>query len=259
MHEYIKKLAASLCLLEEFIKDIEFKSEIKKLTMSLINFNADISKRHELRKVLIQVVDVLDILKIAKKVSAMNANIILEATVKIIEELDKSIEQEESLLLPRFSLLEISQAMMRERVKNELRESVQKTNLDLENMIFNFTKIPEKSAEEKQEKLDIVDKVENKKDIVKDLTKDLLKEEKIPVKSEPMVYTIFGEAEQNLINERRAQIMAILKNGGGSIASVSKLLPGLNPKTLQRDLIELMRERKVIMLGKKRWAKYYLK
>lgn len=308
MHEYIKKLAASLCLLSNHLKEDEYKVEIKKVSMSLISFNNSISIGHEnfqfqnLRNCLIHVIDLLDILKISNSISSMNADIILQATVKIVEELDKDILHKSSFLLPKFSLTEMSQNILRDRAKNNLQESHLKYSNNLNNEIFNFTKVPVLSfgvSGEQQVHINSLEKemsgvlknnsIQNDKEdslnkfdwangnsqnsnskpnkqikgVGKDeqkidkLDKDELKENANKV--EPIVYTVFGEMEENLINERRTQILAILKNGGGSIASISKLMPGLNSKTLQRDLIELMRERKVIMLGKKRWSKYYLR
>jgi hypothetical protein len=61
------------------------------------------------------------------------------------------------------------------------------------------------------------------------------------------------------IRNRRNRILNSLIAGGGSIKEICDKLSDLNEKTVQRDLLELMKAKKVIMLGKKRWAKYYLK
>ena len=60
-------------------------------------------------------------------------------------------------------------------------------------------------------------------------------------------------------DERRDRILKSLINGGGSIKEIASKLKDIGEKTIQRDLLELMRDKKVIMLGKKRWSKYYLK
>ena len=142
MHEYIKKMSASLCLLESHIHGNVFKEVIVTLSVSLIKNNRE-DKYLDLRKDLVKVVDVLDILKIAGKVSLMNAEIILNAAVKIIEELDKEIFHKQSFILPKFSLNEMSQNILRERARENSQNNFLKNDDEDLKDVFEFTKVPE--------------------------------------------------------------------------------------------------------------------
>jgi hypothetical protein len=283
MHEYIKKLSFSLCLIEQIVKDPQFKNSFKQLEMSLIGVASDFlvvtnevvsgERNLFLRKILVQVVDMLDLAKVGKVVSVMNAEVIISAALRLIEEVDLKLQKQSSYLLPRFSLSEMSDKLLRDRARDEEQSKFLSGKFEKrENEYFNFTKIPElKLSEPEPHKLDDLqdsgvqkNSEENKIDDSKKVA-DKNEEPRFDWASgngksaEPMVYTFFG-SEDKIIEDRKSKLLEILKVGGGvAIGEVAKQFPGLNVKTLQRDLLDLMREKKVIMLGKKRWAKYYLK
>lgn len=265
MHEYIKKLSYSLCLIEQIIKDIKFKENIKDLEMSLIGRASDFlefsgenisgSKLWDLRKILIQVVDLFDLAKVGNVVSVMNAEIIISASLRILEEVDEKLQKNNSFLLPKFSLSEIPDQLLRDKVREEQQNKfLNKSFAKSENEVFSFTKIPEL-------KLSVSENISTDKKIKGEVKNNEPEFDwgNGQGKAEPMVYTFFG-SEDKIIEDRKNKLLEILKAGGGSaIGDITKHFPGLNVKTLQRDLLDLMREKKVIMLGKKRWAKYYLK
>lgn len=255
MREYIKKLSYSLCLLEQVIKDIKFKEGIKDLSMSLIKV-ASCPKLQDLRILLVQTIDFLDLAKLAGVVSVMNAEVIISATLKLIEEIDTKTHHQNSYLLPKLSLSEMSDKLLRDRVRDEeqnkfLNEKFSASETD----IFKMTRIPEFFATSPADKE--VQKTEAQEKVV---------DEKAEPKfswgngsQQPLVYTFFG-SEDKIIEDRKVKLLEILKTGGGvAIGDIAKQFPGLNSKTLQRDLLDLIREKKVIMMGKKRWVKYYLK
>lgn len=59
--------------------------------------------------------------------------------------------------------------------------------------------------------------------------------------------------------DRKQIILAALSRQASGLKELRELIPNTNDKTLQRDLNDLIRDRKIIRLGEKRWAKYYLK
>lgn len=282
MHEYIKKLSFSLCLIEQILKDTQFKENFKKLEMSLIDMASEflmvsektiaIDKKMSLRKILVQVVDLLDLAKVGKVVSVMNAEVIISAALRLIEEVDTQIHQSNSYALPRFSLSEMSDKLLRDRVREDEQNKFLDSKFNKDGgSVFNSTKIPELSLSEPglDRSDDLQDSVVQKNGEERKMSDSKKVEDKNEEpkfdwangngKGEPIVYTFFG-SEDKIIEDRKNKLLDILKVGGGvAIGEVTKHFPGLNVKTLQRDLLDLMREKKVIMLGKKRWAKYYLK
>jgi hypothetical protein len=58
---------------------------------------------------------------------------------------------------------------------------------------------------------------------------------------------------------RRAKILSQLSLGACGLKELRVLFSDVNDKTLQRDLLDLIKDKKVIRMGEKRWAKYYLK
>lgn len=59
--------------------------------------------------------------------------------------------------------------------------------------------------------------------------------------------------------DRKQIILAALSRQASGLKELRELIPNANDKTLQRDLNDLIRDRKIIRLGEKRWAKYYIK
>jgi hypothetical protein len=214
--------------------------------------------------------------KSMKVVTEMNAEIIIASCLRLIEGVDAKIHHSNSYILPKFSLSEMSDKLLRDRVRDKEQNKYFKQNLNTEDDVFKMTKIPtfESSIEQglQYEGRGFKDFLSQSADLGLKSQKEKKEEMEVPkfdwgngnykpqiTDNKPLVYTFFG-SEERIIEERKVKLMDILKTGGGmSIGDIAKVFPGLNSKTLQRDLLELMRERKVIMLGKKRWSKYYLK
>ncbi len=64
---------------------------------------------------------------------------------------------------------------------------------------------------------------------------------------------------QTIQEIRRQKIMNILKNRASNLTEIKSYFENITPKTLQRDISDLVKEKKIIRLGDRRWAKYYLK
>jgi hypothetical protein len=61
------------------------------------------------------------------------------------------------------------------------------------------------------------------------------------------------------LRSRRFKILSQLSLGACGLKELRVLFSDVNDKTLQRDLLDLIRDKKVVRMGEKRWAKYYLK
>jgi hypothetical protein len=269
MQEYLKGLSVTLCLLSEKITDTKFSEIYKKQGISILeNSNVflgaslNLTELIKLREDLIKTINFLDLGKILNKVTPMNAKVITSSILEFLKTLDKKILSLNSLSYSLFDLKKIDQNLFRNNARNEVSLG-SKTKI-------NFTQVPELLDQTESEIFDF-EKQENSENIPEEISQtkndsNKIVEQKISEVSPlsqptsiPLVYTTFGDSEQKHIEERRTKIMNILKQGGGSIRDLSRNFPGMNEKTIQRDLNELMREKRVIMLGKKRWAKYYLK
>jgi hypothetical protein len=62
------------------------------------------------------------------------------------------------------------------------------------------------------------------------------------------------ENKQELL-QRKNSVLIALSNGGGSLGDIASKMKGVKEKTIQRDLLTLMREKKVVMMGKKTLGK----
>jgi hypothetical protein len=164
--------------------------------------------------------------------------------------------------MPLYHLNQLDDVMARKSAKE---------NLMNKNFDFSFTSIPtvttkiivEDKKEDKKSETDL--ELEKEVEVIERKVKDAepeIKAKKIVEESilYPQASTeVSPEHVEREISERRSRILKVLTTGGGSIREISSKLRDINEKTLQRDLLELMRDKKIIMLGKKRWAKYYLK
>jgi hypothetical protein len=61
------------------------------------------------------------------------------------------------------------------------------------------------------------------------------------------------------LRSRKAKILSQLSLGACGLKELRVLFSDVNDKTLQRDLLDMIRDKKVVRMGEKRWAKYYLK
>lgn len=83
--------------------------------------------------------------------------------------------------------------------------------------------------------------------------------ESAPITSPSQIETPKHEDGELTGRDRKQIILAALSRQASGLKELRELIPNTNDKTLQRDLNDLIRDRKIIRLGEKRWAKYYLK
>lgn len=91
----------------------------------------------------------------------------------------------------------------------------------------------------------------------------LEKEETVQLTKEGSMQEVIGGmvlgTEAVTARDRKKMILAIISRQASGLKDLRELIPNTNDKMLQRDLNDLIRDRKVMRLGSKRWAKYYLK
>lgn len=106
-------------------------------------------------------------------------------------------------------------------------------------------------------------------DIIDNQEKEVQKIEKINEEKEEEIKPIEAAKEEieNIIlsnqevtsRDRKKMILAVISRQASGLKELRELIPNTNDKTLQRDLNDLIRDRKILRLGSKRWAKYYIK
>lgn len=65
--------------------------------------------------------------------------------------------------------------------------------------------------------------------------------------------------EEVTARERKQMIVVALSRQAAGLKELRDLIPNTGDKMLQRDLNDLIRDRKIVRMGEKRWAKYYVK
>lgn len=244
MFEYIKRVSLAVKLLAKKIEvknkslsTLLFKESLDILEMSqrFRTDNYDAQEVYELHKKILFLVDVVDYARVDNSVSAMNAKVFISALSSFSKHIEQLITTDTYLDSALNDLENDSQTLAETLARKSAKTEQQ-------NKFFSYS-------------LDTADSS------VSDSGTDSL---------QPQPKQLGSQGNQQLNEEvtvepksdmdiRRGRIVSELKKGGGSIKDIGTKLGDINEKTLQRDLLELMRERKVIMLGKKRWAKYYLK
>lgn len=292
MYEYLKGLSVTLCLLGDRVGENTTSEELNNLSLFFLKTSKlflanqkDIKSLEDLRKETIYLVSFLELLKFTKRISSSNAEFIITSVTEFLKVLSTTIEHEKSLVPNLLALSDLDTSMVRNFAKHSEQEKYIQGDLK-KNYFTNFGKIfnenpdeiilqkhlEEKLASTAQSISEQVHEVEskplhvptifNKKHEVEtksDQPNPTHKKTDETGSSSKLVYTYFGDNEQKVIEERREKIMSVLKRGGGNIKEILANFPGINEKMLQRDLSELMRDRRVVMMGKKRWAKYYVK
>lgn len=276
MFEYIRRVSVAVSFITDKVNSEEthLRENLKTVSLELLllaqKFRHDYYKVEDLKKLeeeIVYLVDLVDFAKINNYISVMNANIFIDSQIAFLKHISNLIEQKNTYLEPFIQLKELDEYMVRKHGK-ELAQT--KFSLGVISENSGFTNLPNKKSGEvaTYENLTVAEKnIANKFDIKKEVTeqaapKKILEEKIITPQNNSQSISSNISSPENVEKEiklRRAGILAALTGGGGSIKEIGDKLKGVNEKTLQRDLLELMRDKKVIMLGKKRWAKYYLK
>jgi hypothetical protein len=260
----LEEVSFDLLLIAQKFKSVDYKvNDLKKLEEKIS-----------------YLIDVVEFGKINTSITAMNADVFINSQVNFLKHIVNLIDQKNSLTLPAYNLKNLEEILARKQAKENLQNSYSSVN---NITTFDFSETPssenletknlENISHQNSEKNSPVNSIEVAKVQPKNIqeSEDDKPEDKSEDKIEPpkkileesiitpVNHFTSPQSIEKEIEERRNKILKCLVNGGGSIRDIAIKLPDLNEKTIQRDLLGLMREKKVIMLGKKRWAKYYLK
>lgn len=268
MFEYIKRVSVAISFIAEKVdsRGERVKSILDNLGLDLLliaqNFRSDTSSIKDLQKLeqkISYLIDVIDFARINSLISEMNANVFVESQIAFLKHIINLSDQKNSLSLPLYQLRQLDETLARKNAKESLQNKFTFSDLDVK-----FSEIPNLQKRETIKYNNIpahpqthtTTKDDVEKSEPEELPKKILEESVLFPKQSS------GRSLENVENEignRRQRILQALSTGGGSIREISTKLKNINEKTLQRDLFELMKDKKVIMLGKKRWSKYYLK
>ncbi len=264
MFEYIKRVSVAINFIAQKIDNegVKIRDVLETLSLELLgiaqSFRNDKFKTEDLKNLqdkIIYLIDLVDFARINGFVTHMNAKIFIDTQIVFLKHISNLLEQKNSLFSPLNRLKELEELFARKSGKEnaqskfvnaldfgfseallQTREKAVSEDPASVNSLLGKSFETETILEIKEEKKIIENPVlvkENKKNNVENVEKD--------------------------IKARRTKILDILSGGGCSIKEISVKMPDINEKTLQRDLLELMQDKKVIMLGKKRWARYYLR
>jgi hypothetical protein len=280
MFEYIKRVSIAISFIAKKIENSQdsLKSILEQTSLELLliaqNFRVTDFKETDLRKIqtkVLYIIDVVDFARINSFISAMNANVFVDSQIAFLKHINNLLNQKTSIYMPMLHLKELDDVFARRSAKENAQNNFVNYNFsEVENIgsgqNFIYKNI-QTNVEDKIEKIKEEEVVQTKilasekpaeKVIEKAPAKKILEESFI--KKEDRVWQEGSlESLEQEIEIRQERILKALVNGGGSIREISSKMKDINEKTIQRDLLDLMREKKVIMLGKKRWSKYYLK
>lgn len=266
MFEYIKRVSIAIKFIsqkmdarEVAIKDILNKESIEFLKLAQDfrseDFELEILKELEMRVHFI--IDLMDYARVDNSISSGNAKIFIESLTNFLKFINHLEEQIYSLPASLSELRENDETLSRKMGKNTSQNIYENQNVSIRKVSnFNFSEVPvfpQKSLYFSNDKTDFSTPSTGVKTSTNAVDEEENTDKKAPKKEEII------EDTQNEKRQRKERVLKLLSMGGGSIKEVSKKMKDVTEKTVQRDLLELMRERKVIMLGQKRWAKYYIK
>ncbi len=264
MFEYIKRVSIAISFIAQKIdlEAVKMRNILSDLSFDLLfiaqNFRTDNYKSDDLKALeskIVYLIDLIDFARINNYISPMNAKVFVDSMLTFLKHILNLIDHKNSHNLPLYHLRELDETFARKQAKD--REQT-KFGSSASNSEFGFSELPTHSKRSSQNlSTTASEKVEETAPIVIPETPT-----EIPKKilEESMIYPD-GSLEyfEKEIHDRRGRILNALIAGGGSIKEIATKLKDISEKTIQRDLLELMRDKKVIMLGKKRWSKYYLK
>ena len=231
MREYIQKIVLAMRFLERIIQknDAAFSVVLNQQALELLKLSEHLNIK-DIKNKIQYIVELIDMANMESLLTSMNAEIFINSCVTFIKHLDASLMEVDLENSTLKNLEEYSEIFDRKKAK----ENVQ--NIFLEN----------------QEPKNIKNIVAQKMEIEDFETKEGVDEvdEKIAKKI---------ASRTGVLNQRQKKILDVLAIGGLGLKELTEQLPDLNEKAIQRDLLNLIRNRKIIMIGKKRWSKYYLK
>jgi hypothetical protein len=223
-----------------------------------------------LEKQICLLVDLVDVGRAGNFITTMNAKIFNDSMLAFLKQVEHVLVRKNSIHLPEFKLSELDNQFSR-KVGKELSQSKLFHSED-------FSVIPNLESHNWFKESFLSKQDERVMSIKKDGTsgvrvtttytdenKQGLEKKEEPASSKKIVEEKFLNPEQpsegtdKEMLGRRQRVLQCLSYGGASIKDIWSQMKDVSEKTVQRDLLGLMREKKVIMLGKKRWAKYYLK
>jgi hypothetical protein len=279
MFEYIKRVSIALSFITERIDENEaqLRSILKDSSLNLIllsqKFRHESYNVHDLKNLqneIYKTIDLIDFARLNGLVSPMNGQVFLDSQIAFLKHIFNLVAQKNSQVAVFTDLKSLDESLSRKMGREQAMSKHFGENIlsDVE-----FIKTPEENISDKISYENLNGKSESKlehkteSDSESKIVAKKIVEEKIitPDKSSDVPLRDFYSNGHQLtgteldIRNRRNRILNSLIAGGGSIKEICDKLSDLNEKTVQRDLLELMKAKKVIMLGKKRWAKYYLK
>jgi hypothetical protein len=261
MFEYIKRVSIAISFISQKIGEPgdKVKNNLEDLSLDLLllaqSFKDDRYQASDLQKLeskISYLIDLVDYARISGLVTSMNSKVFVDSQLAFLKHILNLLDQKASLSIPLYRLKELDEVMARKNAKESIlgKSDTQFSNLQNKTNNLSYENIQVNNSTVKtefEEEIKVAETPEFKFEPKKIVEEKLLHPE------------VSVEKVEKEIKDRRDKILRILTTGGGSIREIASKMGDVNEKTLQRDLLELMRDKKVIMLGKKRWAKYYLK
>ncbi len=233
MREYIKKIVLAVRFIEKIVSknDSAFGFVLNEMSLELFRLSENLNLL-EIRSKIQYIIELIDLANMEGLITNMNASIFINSCTTFLKHLDIEIKEEESKKENENSTLKnlemYSEIFDRKKAKEEVQNKFLETGLTL-------SPSP-KEREVVQRVQENIDTNEGEKD------------------SDKKNINRVGA-----MNFRHKRILEILSIGGLGLKELLEAMPDANLKTIQRDLLLLIRGRKLIMIGKKRWSKYYLK
>jgi len=267
MFEYIKRVGLATKLLARKInqenvslKDMLFREALEfiKLSQNFRGIHFDISDLKTMRLKVLMLIDVVDFARVDNTVGKGDAVIFNQSLTTFLHHLDLQISQVYSYESSMDEVKSVSEYVSRKLAKENSQAKYSYTNVGNN---FSFTPMPE--TEEVYEEVEAPNVFKNtvQKEVKKSeilYTKKAPKGKTRKPKTKEEKEAAKEENKQELL-QRKNSVLVALSNGGGSLGDIASKMKGVKEKTIQRDLLTLMREKKVVMVGKKRWARYYVR
>jgi hypothetical protein len=250
----LKNISLATSYLSGYVFDnISLKLSLKDISVAILNESASLNDISKIKKLLESVLDLVDLGRIDDSVSEMNARVfsqgltlfldhLYSSDLSVIDSLEEAQKNEKDRSVAD-RLTEILGGAVDESEQSKIEDKVTKR------VVSAMPKIEEnKELEEESES----------KMIAKETLLVAPVEKDIKLSPRDAGY-IFQTVEESQSAQRRAAILSVLAVGGNSVNDIKYKFPQYSPKTLQRDINEMIDEKKIVRIGDKRWAKYYIK
>ncbi len=265
----LKNISMATSYLAQYVsQNVSLKTALKDISVQILNYtyflkdiyNLKAQKENErsnksekemmvdIKSILQGAIDLVDLGRVDDSISSMNARVYNQGLFSFMEAL-----QEKDFIIEN----QVNKASQEEQIINE-------GLIDLLGDKEYIEKISQKASYNAKDKIE--EKGEAKqaiRELVKESTVETIY---IPVFDEdgvPALPTdedyVFQTKEESEKIQRRVAILSVLSLGGNSVNDIKRKFPKYSPKTLQRDINDMIEEKKVVRIGEKRWAKYYLK